>query len=106
MKFGNLLRDSAGEKQELQLLFASYKQLKKRLKRLPERGVRGQVDGAGNQQADGFNQAEQGFVRALTQDIENFNDMFMNKEEDSVIQLKALEDEASAAHSTRQVQEV
>jgi SPX domain protein involved in polyphosphate accumulation len=79
MKFGALLRNSAAELPELHQLFVSYKQLKKRLKRLPERQelVRQRVRVAGGELPEvdvrEVRQQEEAFVQVLDQDVQNFN---------------------------------
>lgn len=91
MKFGALLRSSAQVMPELQGLFNCYKQLKKRLKRLPERT--GQPAAA-----DGFLHGssavkahERAFVALLVSDIQAFNETFVEREEQSVIKLSLIE---------------
>lgn len=79
MKFGALLRNSAAELPELHQLFVSYKQLKKRLKRLPERQelVRQRVRVAGGELPEvdvrEVRQQEEAFVQVLDQDVQQFN---------------------------------
>lgn len=79
MKFGALLRHSAAELPELHQLFVSYKQLKKRLKRLPERQelVRQRTRVAGGELPEvdvrELRQQEEAFVQVLDQDVQNFN---------------------------------
>lgn len=79
MKFGALLRNSAAELPELHQLFVSYKQLKKRLKRLPERQelVRQRARVAGGELPDvdvrDVRQQEEAFVQVLDQDVQQFN---------------------------------
>lgn len=79
MKFGALLRNSAAELPELHQLFVSYKQLKKRLKRLPERQelVRQRERVAGGELPDvdvrELRQQEEAFVQVLDQDVQHFN---------------------------------
>lgn len=79
MKFGALLRNSAAELPELHQLFVSYKQLKKRLKRLPERQelVRQRERVAGGELPDvdvrELRQQEEAFVQVLDQDVQQFN---------------------------------
>ncbi|KAL0038339.1 hypothetical protein WJX77_002607 [Trebouxia sp. C0004] len=112
MKFGALLRNSAAELPELHQLFVSYKQLKKRLKRLPERQelVRQRVRVAGGELPEvdvrEVRQQEEAFVQILDQDVQNFNSLFLDKEEDNVIRLSSLEDDAAAAETPEQVHAV
>ncbi|KAL3161998.1 hypothetical protein ABBQ38_009073 [Trebouxia sp. C0009 RCD-2024] len=112
MKFGALLRNSAAELPELHQLFVSYKQLKKRLKRLPERQelVRQRERVAGGELPDvdvrELRQQEEAFVQVLDQDVQHFNSLFLDKEEDNVIRLSSLEDDAAAADTPEQVHAV
>lgn len=79
MKFGALLRNSAAELPELHQLFVSYKQLKKRLKRLPERQelVRQRVRVAEGELPEmnvrDVREQEEAFVQKLDQDVQEFN---------------------------------
>lgn len=98
MKFGALLRTSAAETPELQSLFLRYKHLKKRLKRLPER----QSSDQANLREEGVTedqiaQRQRNFVMTLNEDVSQFNELFMEKEEDAVILLRSLEDTAEQA---------
>ena len=93
MKFGTLLRNSANETPELQNLYSCYKLLKKRLKRLPDRHSAGVGD-----QAD-LADRQHGFVMTLNEDVQQFNELFIEKEEESVIRLRSLEDEAKDAEN-------
>lgn len=122
---------------ELHQLFVSYKQLKKRLKRLPERQelVRQRARVAGGELPDvdvrEVRQQEEAFVQVLDQDVQQFNrcitidllvtttcfrhhldstcdhcSLFLDKEEDNVIRLSSLEDDAAAAETPEQVHAV
>ena len=93
MKFGTLLRNSANETPELQNLYSCYKLLKKRLKRLPDRHSAEVGDQA--ELAD----RQHGFVMTLNEDVQQFNELFIEKEEESVIRLRSLEDEAKDAEN-------
>ena len=79
LKFGALLRNSAAELPELHQLFVSYKQLKKRLKRLPERQelVRQRVRVAGGELPEvdvrEVREQEEAFVQRLDEDVQQFN---------------------------------
>ena len=85
MKFGALLRNSAAELPELHQLFVSYKQLKKRLKRLPERQelVRQRVRVAGGELPEmdvrDVREQEEAFVHKLDQDVQEFNRCWTSK---------------------------
>ena len=98
MKFGALLRTSAAGAPNLQTLFHCYKLLKKRLKHLPER----QSPDHPNNEAEGVSEDEllarqRTFVTTLNNDVSAFNDLYIDKEEDSVILLRNLEDAAEQA---------
>ena len=93
MKFGTLLRNSANETPELQNLYSCYKLLKKRLKCLPDRNSAGVGDQA--ELAD----RQHSFVMTLNEDVQQFNELFIEKEEESVIRLRSLEDEAKDAEN-------
>ncbi|KAK9908432.1 hypothetical protein WJX75_007754 [Coccomyxa subellipsoidea] len=105
MKFGTLLRNSAAETPELQSLFLCYKHLKKRLKRLPERHA---ADPENNPEdvSDEVAQRQRNFVLTLNEDVQQFNELFMEKEEDSVIQLRTLEDAAKESRDVEAVSRV
>ena len=91
MKFGALLRSSAQVMPELQGLFNCYKQLKKRLKRLPERsGQPLAVEGLSNG-SSAVKAHERAFVALLVSDIQAFNETFVEREEQSVIKLSLIE---------------
>ena len=96
MKFGALLRESANETPELQNLYSCYKHLKKRLKRLPDRH---NVDvGLGDPaELAAIAERQRGFVMTLNEDVQQFNELFIGKEEESVIRLRSLEDAAEGA---------
>lgn len=89
MKFGALLRTSAEEMPELQGLFNCYKQLKKRLKRLPEKTAPREAIESGTTAIAAH---ERAFVALLVSDIQAFNETYVEKEEQSVIRLSLLEE--------------
>ena len=96
MKFGALLRESANETPELQNLYSCYKLLKKRLKRLPDRhNVEFGADDPVERAA--IAERQHGFVMTLNEDVQQFNELFIEKEEESVIRLRSLEDAAEGA---------
>lgn len=97
MKFGALLRSSALEVPELQSLFVCYKQLKKRLKRLP---ARAEAPFATN---NSVRENQRAFVSLLISDIQAFNETFVEREEQSVILLSLIEERAAAARDTEEV---
>ena len=105
MKFGTLLRNSAAETPELQSLFLCYKHLKKRLKRLPERHAEDPENNA-EDVSDEVAQRQRNFVLTLNEDVQQFNELFMEKEEDSVIQLRTLEDAAKESRDVEAVSRV
>ena len=97
MKFAALLRHSSEDLPELTELFRSYKQLKKRLKTLPQRCN----TPAHQLSLQELRQREAIFVRAVLQNVQRFNDSFLDREEDAVIQLRTLEDAQVAARPER-----
>ena len=124
MKFGHLLKESAAATPDLEGLWVCYKQLKKRLKALPPAppaaaGASGAADagGGGGEAAaaaaappadaassapsppSSLTAAEAAFAAELAADIRRFNHEFMEREEDAVIRLRSLEDDAAAALS-------
>ena len=102
MKFGNLLRTSGEDIPELQNLFVCYKQLKKKLKRLPAR-----PQPPGNKSLDqAMTTEERSFVQTLNADVLHFNDLFIEKEEESVIKLGSLEEQAATASTCEEISEV
>ena len=96
MKFGALLRSSAEVMPELQGLFNCYKQLKKRLKRLPERGGQAAAADPLLQGSSAVKAHERAFVALLVSDIQAFNETFVEREEQSVIKLSLIEQRNSA----------
>lgn len=107
MKFGALLRTSAGEVPELQELFTAYKQLKKHLKRLPEKNaLAGGAAAISEAEARALGATEADFVAALSADVARFNDMFLEREEDAVIRLRSLEDDAVASATAADLKDV
>lgn len=102
MKFGALLRESANETPELQNLYSCYKLLKKRLKRLPDRhNVEVGADDPIERAA--IAERQHGFVTTLNEDVQQFNELFIEKEEESVIRLRSLEDAAEGAQHSMEV---
>ena len=101
MKFAALLRSSAEHSPELQGLFVCYKQLKKKIKQLPD----GQIHDAGR---DGVaaEQEEASFVQIIIADVHHFNDLFIEREEDSVIRLGSIEDAAESASTPADIVQV
>lgn len=91
MKFGALLRSSAQVMPELQGLFNCYKQLKKRLKRLPEKGEQAVSAESLLQGSSAVKAHERAFVALLVSDIQAFNETFVEREEQSVIKLSLIE---------------
>ena len=96
MKFGALLRESSNETPELQNLYSCYKLLKKGLKRLPDRhNVEVGADDPAERAA--IAERQHSFVMILNEDVQQFNELFIEKEEESVIRLRSLEDAAEGA---------
>ena len=102
MKFGALLRTSAREMPELQGLFNCYKQLKKRLKRLPEKTAQVGSITPDLQGSRALVAHERAFVALLVSDIQAFNESYVEKEEQSVIRLSLLEERLSHAEQESQ----
>lgn len=99
MKFGNLLRTCADDAPELENLFVCYKQLKKKLKHLP---VQRQGLACGDASLPSALE-ERSFVQALNNDVLQFNDLFIEKEEESVIKLGDLEEQANTASTSEEI---
>lgn len=90
MKFGRVLRDSAEcspDLPELQALFQLYKQLKKQIKRMPAPSTGGVL--------------EDEFVASLAAVVARLNDIFLEKEEASVIRLERLQSALAGAGAAR-----
>lgn len=102
MKFGNLLRTCADDAPELENLFVCYKQLKKKLKHLP---VQRQGLACGDASLPSALE-ERSFVQALNNDVLQFNDLFIEKEEESVIKLGDLEEQANTASTSEEIAQV
>jgi SPX domain protein involved in polyphosphate accumulation len=97
MKFAQALKANQEELPELRDLFLSYKQLKKKLKKLPERAEGGDVE-----QDAALEQHEAdvaSFVETMRTSVEQFNERFMEREEESIIRLQQLEEQAEHAVS-------
>lgn len=103
MKFGALLRSSAQVMPELQGLFNCYKQLKKRLKRLPERGEAPVAAESLLRGSNAVKAHERAFVALLVSDIQAFNETFVEREEQSVIKLSLIEQRQSADLRPREI---
>lgn len=101
MKFAALLRSSAEHSPELQGLFVCYKQLKKKIKQLPE----GQFPDA-ERGGEAAEQAEASFVQIINADVHHFNDLFIEREEDNVIRLGSIEDAAESANTPADIAQV
>lgn len=96
MKFGQLLRTTAAELPEVESLFLSYKQLKKQLKNLPDK-----EDICREGAAEALSEHESRFVKTLTSTLQQMNEIFLEKEEDSVIRMERLQ-KGSTEASTRE----
>mmetsp|Transcript_33406 Transcript_33406/g.56086 ORF Transcript_33406/g.56086 Transcript_33406/m.56086 type:complete len:286 (-) Transcript_33406:433-1290(-) len=99
MKFGKKLNDMIEESQsEFADKFLAYKQLKKKLKSLPIVGEDQISEIPSSTQATSdrcqcMTPEEKEFVKMLNEELEKFNDFYMEKEEEYVIELQNLEDE-------------
>jgi hypothetical protein len=92
-------------------LFIAYKQLKKELKRFPAWEGVGSVtltpEGSTGCDGEGASSAsEAAFTVALCRHLQTLDDMFIEKEEVSVIRLEVLEGEAQFAESVSRLQNV
>jgi len=96
MKFARLIRTTAEDLPEMRSLFLSYKQLKKQLKRIP---YKDQLGGGESAAAAVLSEEESNCVAALTSTLQQMNEMFMEKEETSVIKIDQLERGLVAATS-------
>ena len=114
MKFGNLLRNAAQEVPDLHNLWTFYKSLKKKLNRLPVRQRSGEeqpsvpAPAQAEQAVHGSNlyEHERLFVEQILLDVQQFNALWIEKEEQSVIGLRLLEDQAAAARTAQQITDV
>lgn len=115
MKFGRVLRTTAEDLPdlpELQALFSAYKQLKKQVKKLPDKealhqGVAAGLGSAAHPAVEGASaaasspqaceRAEGAFIESLGRTLAQMNDMFLEKEETSVIRVEQLEAALAAA---------
>ena len=88
---------------ELQGLFNCYKQLKKRLKRLPERREQAAAAESALQGSNATRAHERAFVALLVSDIQAFNETFVEREEQSVIALSLIEERKTASPRPNEV---
>lgn len=101
MKFGRLLRTTAKDLPEMQSLFVSYKQLKKQLKRLP---YKDELNAEHDVQT--LTEEENKFVAALSETLHQMNEIFLEKEENSVIKVERLESDFAASTTPEQLNEL
>eukprot|EP00894_Picocystis_sp_ML_P000239 jgi/Pico_ML_1/50756/g1910.t1 len=117
MKFGKLLRNTAEAQPEWADAYLDYKLLKKKLKALKRNEEDADANGRDNgeaanqhwtearadsQQGAGVSQLEkpeltteeQEFITTLNEELNKFNNFFMEKEEEHVINLRNYEDRA------------
>eukprot|EP00878_Enallax_costatus_P041728 GHUV01048596.1.p1 GENE.GHUV01048596.1~~GHUV01048596.1.p1 ORF type:complete len:199 (+),score=41.81 GHUV01048596.1:355-951(+) len=98
MKFGRLLKTTSLDLPEMEALFSAYKTLKKHVKRLPfkeQLGQRGTLES--------LTEEENKFCKALSDTLHQLNDMFLAKEETSVIRVERLEHDLAAATTPEQL---
>ncbi|KAK9814479.1 hypothetical protein WJX72_006578 [[Myrmecia] bisecta] len=103
MKFGKLLLKSADELPGMGSIVLRYKVLKKQLKAIRKPDAR-QGDHAASvcessyteslgSASGGLTAEERTFITTLNEDLKRFNDFFMDKEEESIIKLRNLEEQ-------------
>ncbi len=119
MKFGNLLKSSAEQDPELAEVFKFYKRLKKDLKRYPTQGNNDDANSeattaaadsgggtsspnkraspASSEQQPSTAAAEEQFVAELQRDVDLFRQRCYSREEDAIIKLERLQQQANAA---------
>lgn len=102
MKFGRLLRCTSIEGVPNQDLFAAYKGLKKKIKQLPSKEQLAAADDA----AAAAREAEQAFVAALSATLNHLNEVFMEKEETSVIRIERLEHQLAGSTTAAHLNEL
>lgn len=98
MKFGRLLKTTSLDLPEMEALFSVYKSLKKQVKRLPFKDQLGQQG-----TLETLSEEEANFVKALSDTLHQLNEMFLEKEENSVIRVERLEHELAAATGPEQL---
>jgi len=113
MKFGKSLNNQIVETlPEWRDKFLSYKDLKKRLKRIGagdadgERRSKRQRVGDGGGSPPAMTAEESGFVALLDAELDKFNAFFLEKEEEYVIRQKELQDRAVSAAETGSAEEL
>lgn len=103
MKFGRLLRTTAEDLPEMRTLFTSYKQLKKQLKRLPDKQ---QIEEKDEGAVQTLSEEEAKFVETLSGQLQQMNDMFLEREETCIIKLERLQAEAQVAEGADECKEI
>eukprot|EP00879_Flechtneria_rotunda_P001036 GHRR01001173.1.p1 GENE.GHRR01001173.1~~GHRR01001173.1.p1 ORF type:complete len:455 (+),score=188.02 GHRR01001173.1:332-1696(+) len=101
MKFGRLLKTTSDDLPMTKQLFSAYKVLKKQVKRLPYKNQLGQ-----HGTLETLSEEENNFVKALSDTLHQLNEMFLEKEENSVIKVERLEHEFAAATTPEQLNEL
>lgn len=87
-------------------LYRCYKQLKKHLKLLPEKQALEGMNPIPEADALALTENESAFVRTLNADVQLFNETYLEREEDSIIRLRSLEDEGDDAQSPSDLESV
>lgn len=87
-------------------LYRCYKQLKKHLKLLPEKQALEGMNPIPEADALALTENESAFVRTLNADVQLFNETYLEREEDSIIRLRSLEDEGDDAQSPSDLKSV
>ncbi|KAI3424548.1 SPX domain-containing protein [Psidium guajava] len=109
MKFGKSLSNQIEETlPEWREKFLSYKDLKKRLKLIDPKagdrpGKRPRLEAAGaDATGEGMTKEEIEFIRLLEDELEKFNNFFVEKEEEYIIKLKELQDRVGKAKDSNE----
>lgn len=98
MKFGKLLQQhaDASASAERKAMFLDYKKLKKVLKDLAGKGAGPPAAAGGEGGAGNLSEEEVQFIATLNEEVKKFNEFFVDKEEEYVIQVRDLEDRMKA----------
>jgi len=107
MKFCKVLENQAKDMPELNDMFLRYKQLKKKIKAIPipkeiTSGNDEQVTPREEPASGQLSPEEQEFVAALNEDLNRFNNFFIDKEENAVIKLQDMSDQLLNQQATRE----
>ncbi|XP_030511316.1 SPX domain-containing protein 1-like [Rhodamnia argentea] len=108
MKFGKSLSNQIEETlPEWREKFLSYKDLKKRLKLIDPKGgdrpsKRPRLEEEAGGGGEGMTKEEIEFIRLLEDELEKFNNFFVEKEEEYIIKLKELQDRVGKAKDSNE----